>query len=131
MPELLENGHKDEISRRKLSTNALERRRTRSRTAMAAMRETDPARHALMLRRGIRRLLTDANTTSSPMIRIECIGAACRAIGTFLDIISHPKRPPAVSATGLRPVMDLELPADLVQMAEESTPLDSTEPETR
>lgn len=98
---------------------------------MTVMKDRDPAMIALRLRTSIKRLLDASNRTTSPTVQVECVRQACGAIGTFLDIIGHPKRPAATTAKGLRPVLDLELPADLVQMAEESNPLDSTEPETR
>ena len=95
------------------------------------MRASDPAMHAMRLRVGIRRALNDAATTTSPVIRAESLKSACGALSTWMELVGHPKRPAATSAKGLKPVMDLELPTDLVQMAEESNPPDSTEPETR
>lgn len=95
------------------------------------MKQRDPAMIALRMRTSIKRLLDSANRSSSPAVQCECVRQACGAIGTFLDIIGHPKRPAATSAKGLKPVLDLELPADLVAQAEESTPMDSETQEVR
>lgn len=93
------------------------------------MKQSDPAVIALKQRVIIRRLLSDAIKTTSPQVRIEASVAACKVIATFLELIGHPKRPVAQTAHGLKPVLDLELPADLVNQAEESIPPDSEMPE--
>ena len=127
MPELI----KTAANSPRFNANHLQRGRNRAQNLMTVMKDRDPAMIALRLRTSIKRLLDASNRTTSPQIQVECVRQACGAIGTFLDIIGHPKRPAATNAKGLRPVLDLELPTDLVQMAEESNPPDSTEPETR
>jgi hypothetical protein len=127
MPELMYQPANSPV----LAAKSIQRGTVRARKCMLAMQAKDPAMIALRMRTSIKRLLDNANRTTSPAIQAECIKVACQATGTFLDLISYPKRPPATSAKGLKPVMDLELPADLVQMAEESNLPDSETPEAR
>ena len=127
MPDLMREGKNSPV----FNAKALQRSADRARRVQIAMKQRDPAMIALRLRTSIKRLLDSANRSTSPSVQAECVKVACSATGTFLDLISYPKRPAATTAKGLRPVMDLELPTDLVQMAEESIVPDSTEPETR
>ncbi len=102
----------------------LSKRKNRADRAMVIMRTSDPALHAMRLRITIRKLLADAMTTTSPAMRIESSVAACKVLATWMELIGHPKRPVAQTAKGLKQVMDIELPADLVEQAE-STSMDS------